>query len=954
MNGSVFKTLDSEGTRRACDGESCEWEASVNLQPTLSNCNSLCSSRLASIPPPLNNDRNFIISPAIFIRTHRSSPVFPRSLASADEFLCLRFVYNAVKMTELADALSDLQALKKLYGLLLNRDDVRGRESFGNLDDKSRILLKKLLDRAAETALDGRKTSTPWNSASSSVGCPRDEKSQMERNPPSPMQLFSFGIEERSKGEGGVGIQQKKIKTGWCESRKEQAEVSSSSTARGYSKRDGGERKGRPENRDQLNQDYCSPPCRRHYGKLPERRGKPGEESDTRRTETIGFRPVWIASECSKALPSQLQRFHGATPLVRELCLKRSRSTKTEVSEQDGRGAGVAVENQKQRDTTTSFSRGDSTLKKSIADHGKAPRLGKERVVRDTLAFHGCNRFVNGDRAQSGDEGVYNGRQMRKSIPQSQGTKESKNRNATKAFPQPPIRTVAPKPQKDTTSDRISSRITKPNLVMEEANRARFDHSSSRITGEINSSAATQMRKSRQMKAESDAVLESQLSASGSCTKCNRPRRADLAFQKQREKAPQGGRNSDSLPQLIAASKSNPRRKFNVTEAEKKAILVRDVEKRQQKQNFQGQIRKKKVQENPIDGENSTMINRSCLPQQGKNRRRTSRIHETKRLSAKEEAWIGTNSDSLYLETSSGASTDSSPSPSTSSYSCSLSRTSSATTTTTTTSESSRNAKLVKNAKSRIFPTRPYIGPTFLSRNKTLHPLRTASINHRAVQRRRHSAGSSSSSFSSSSSSPSTYSPRTSVRRRLQEAKPVRKPERPGRLKRLKNKLSVIFHHHHHHHHHHHRTDSDSDSDSESCAPPPDGRPNGSFWRNIRRALHRKPEPDKMPAEDEYYYGERGARAVGNPARRPEHHGYFTSLVNAFLRHVWRRSRKRGGNAALNYQKSLRKIGESLRTGKEKKVGLWQSLQRRGGVKLEKRKKPRIGMAARRSSHKKS
>lgn len=155
-----------------------------------------------------------------------------------------------------------------------------------------------------------------------------------------------------------------------------------------------------------------------------------------------------------------------------------------------------------------------------------------------------------------------------------------------------------------------------------------------------------------------------------------------------------------------------------------------------------------------------------------------------------------------------------------------------------------------------------------------------------------------------------------------------KKPEKQdGRLRRLKDKLAIIFHHHHHHHHHHHIGHVDGDGDTKDGGAHHHKQP----WKYHGRIHHHtsEEEPGKLATEV------RAERAVDKaPAR--QQHGYFRELLDALVRHVWR-SRKRKAVRA-----DRGRIGRSASRVRVKKLHWWQRLRRRGGVKLANGMKPRL------------
>ncbi|CAL5368818.1 unnamed protein product [Camellia sinensis] len=63
---------------------------------------------------------------------------------------------------ELEDVESDLQALRKLYGLLQSNGNGSQSESLEYLDEKARVVLKNLLDGATERVFEAHSKDCSW------------------------------------------------------------------------------------------------------------------------------------------------------------------------------------------------------------------------------------------------------------------------------------------------------------------------------------------------------------------------------------------------------------------------------------------------------------------------------------------------------------------------------------------------------------------------------------------------------------------------------------------------------------------------------------------------------------------------------------------------------------------------------------------------------------------------
>ncbi|CAJ1952343.1 unnamed protein product [Sphenostylis stenocarpa] len=101
--------------------------------------------------------------------------------------------------------------------------------------------------------------------------------------------------------------------------------------------------------------------------------------------------------------------------------------------------------------------------------------------------------------------------------------------------------------------------------------------------------------------------------------------------------------------------------------------------------------------------------------------------------------------------------------------------------------------------------------------------------------------------------------------------------ETNGRLRRLKNKLGLIFHHHHHHHHHHH--DHGNTHARDGHGP--------TTWNHLWNVFHHKNKHGVLTKKDEKTKGE----AVANGLPRRNQVGQFHRLAEGVLRHI-RHSKK--------------------------------------------------------------
>lgn len=92
------------------------------------------------------------------------------------------------------------------------------------------------------------------------------------------------------------------------------------------------------------------------------------------------------------------------------------------------------------------------------------------------------------------------------------------------------------------------------------------------------------------------------------------------------------------------------------------------------------------------------------------------------------------------------------------------------------------------------------------------------------------------------------------------------KKKTTGRLKRLKNKLGLIFHHHHHHHHH------------QADHHPKAGR---NTWKSLQNMFHHKRKRD---AHESQAVDKQMKKELARLPRK--HQGHFSALMKGFKRHL--------------------------------------------------------------------
>ncbi|XP_073111337.1 LOW QUALITY PROTEIN: uncharacterized protein [Elaeis guineensis] len=152
--------------------------------------------------------------------------------------------------------------------------------------------------------------------------------------------------------------------------------------------------------------------------------------------------------------------------------------------------------------------------------------------------------------------------------------------------------------------------------------------------------------------------------------------------------------------------------------------------------------------------------------------------------------------------------------------------------------------------------------------------------------------------------------------------------KKDGRLRRLKDKLAIIFHHHHYHHHHHHHLGHVAGDDASKDGGAHHDR---SPWKYLGRILHHTSEEEQGKLVTEVH----AERAVDKAPARHQH-GYFRELLDALARHMWRSRRRKA------VQSDRGRFGRPTSRIRVKKLHWWQRFRRRRGVKLTNGKKPHL------------
>lgn len=178
----------------------------------------------------------------------------------------------------------------------------------------------------------------------------------------------------------------------------------------------------------------------------------------------------------------------------------------------------------------------------------------------------------------------------------------------------------------------------------------------------------------------------------------------------------------------------------------------------------------------------------------------------------------------------------------------------------------------------------------------------------------------------SSFSSESVPSPQGHIEPSLKKVIPTRRSRSLnsggaiGKLRKIKNKLGLIFHHHHHHHHHHYDT---NDKD----------RVHMSKWKNVGDNILHGANKNQVNG---------GRKIIGKskkPVDKRSQGGHFHMLVEGLLRHI------------RHSKKELRPPNPNaiMRNSKKKKLHWWQMMRRHGGVKLPKgRRQPKLKLPKKR------
>uniref|UniRef100_A0A6V7QX40 Serine/arginine repetitive matrix protein 1-like n=1 Tax=Ananas comosus var. bracteatus TaxID=296719 RepID=A0A6V7QX40_ANACO len=277
-----------------------------------------------------------------------------------------------------------------------------------------------------------------------------------------------------------------------------------------------------------------------------------------------------------------------------------------------------------------------------------------------------------------------------------------------------------------------------------------------------------------------------------------------------------------------------------------------------------------------------------------------------------------TRSSKARYSSSSGSTTrssDSGSSPGTTSATESHSSTRSARERTASASASARNGKHRGEVPRRA------VGPS-VPRRHPAGPSQAAPTGHHTSEERR----------------PRRRRPPAAAKADRLQMKPA--DQREGRLRRLRNKLAIVFHHHFHHHHHHPgHADGDSSSQEDDGAHRREHHHKRSPWRYLRRILHRASDGEDRGRGRKLAMEVRGERAAEQVVPAHHQHGHVRALIDALVTHVWGTRRRRRKPVRANRPG----VGRSASRVRLRKLHWWQRLRRRGGVKLGYSTKPPIG-----------
>lgn len=140
--------------------------------------------------------------------------------------------------------------------------------------------------------------------------------------------------------------------------------------------------------------------------------------------------------------------------------------------------------------------------------------------------------------------------------------------------------------------------------------------------------------------------------------------------------------------------------------------------------------------------------------------------------------------------------------------------------------------------------------------------------------------------------------------------------EKPiGRLKRLKNRLGLIFHHHHHHHHHHH--------DNNDV-----GHHKKSLWKSVQKKFHHTNKNEVAVSH----------AVVPHKSQK----GQFHMLVKGLMSHVRNTNKSKASKGGIGQHGHNKKAVKNLHW--------WQMFGRKKGVKLPSKGRVKLGFKKKKPS----
>ncbi|XP_022639967.1 uncharacterized protein LOC106769791 isoform X6 [Vigna radiata var. radiata] len=152
--------------------------------------------------------------------------------------------------------------------------------------------------------------------------------------------------------------------------------------------------------------------------------------------------------------------------------------------------------------------------------------------------------------------------------------------------------------------------------------------------------------------------------------------------------------------------------------------------------------------------------------------------------------------------------------------------------------------------------------------------------------------------------------------------------ETTGRLRRLRNKLGLIFHHHHHHHHHH---DHGNTHSREGHGP--------TTWNHLKNVFHHKDKHGVLTKNVEKTKGGHAAKVLsGNQV------GQFNRLAEGLLRHIRHSKKPKPPKFDVVKQSRNKPHGHN-----QKKLRWLQMLRKQRGVKMKNQCRTKMGFMSQNS-----